>query len=108
MSVQVQEIERLSESRKGEQFCRYLGLIALFSEQETSYKYLEQQIVTELAESLDAEMGTHGKPIPLTVENGELFDIDGRPMVRSAKAGVCKKNRALQDQGCSGLLVSQN
>lgn len=100
MSVQVQEIERLSESRKGEQFCRYLGLIALFSEQETSYKYLEQQIVTELAESLDAEMGTHGKPIPLTVENGELFDIDGRPMVRSAKAwSVQQKNRALQDPG---------
>ncbi len=98
MSVQVQEIERINEPSKSVEFCRYLGLIALFSDKETSYEHLEQQIVTELAESLDAEMGTHGKPIPLTVEHGELFDIDGRPMVRSAREwSAQQKNRALAD-----------
>jgi len=71
---------------KSPELYRYLGLLALAREVEASDEFLKQQIVTELAESLDTEMGTHGRPIELRVLDGQLIDSRGTNMTESAFA----------------------
>jgi hypothetical protein len=73
-------------SPHSEQFYRYLGLVALAVERKTDETYLEQQIVTELAESLDAEMGTHDNPIPLIVGTSDIYSENGDSLVTSLDA----------------------
>jgi hypothetical protein len=94
-------ISKTTESlRSQEHFCRYLGFVALVLEKETSKLHLEQQVVTELAESLDTEMGTHAQPISLYVEAGELRDTDARSMSASAaRWSALQSQRAEQDPG---------
>ncbi len=65
---------------------RYLGLLAIVRESDPKNEYLRQQITTELAESLNAEMGTHGNPIRLHVAGEHLIDPSGRSMTHSAEA----------------------
>lgn len=71
-------------TRTGE-FYRYLGLIAMASELDKKDGFLRQQIITELAESLDAEMGTHDFPIKLRVSGGRLLDMKSNDMSASAR-----------------------
>ncbi len=94
MFVEQQETIEVTE-QKSEHFCRYLGLIALALNKETSHKHLEQQVITELAESLNAEMGTHGAPIHLSYQNDQLLDSEGRNMSQSAlEWSLSQQNRA--------------
>jgi hypothetical protein len=65
-------------------FYRYLGLVAVMGESGTSSEFIRQQVVTELAESLDAPMGTKNKPIQLQATPRALVDIDGRDIRESA------------------------
>jgi hypothetical protein len=85
-TIEVQKRTPEAVSLSNEHFCRYLGLIALCSEKQASNEHLERQIITELAESIDAEMGTHGAPITLKIIDNELTDSDERSMTLSAYA----------------------
>ncbi|MFO0882153.1 MAG: hypothetical protein U0491_01770 [Candidatus Saccharimonadales bacterium] len=82
MYTEQSAVERGRKPR-GDEFYRYLGLLALARENETSAEYLEQQIITELAESIDCEMGTHGTPIQLTVKEGAVLSQNGDNLLQS-------------------------
>ncbi len=77
-------IEREPLRTRPDKLLRYAGMIALLHERRTSAEHLKDQVVTELAESLDSEMRTGKSPIRLRVRDGHVLDVDGRSMTTSA------------------------
>lgn len=84
------EVHRFAESEK----CRnkivpFLGMIALLKSNETKGEHLNNQIITELAESLDAtntvDIGEQ------SVINGEMHDLNGCSLSQSMYEWACQQ-----------------
>lgn len=84
---------------RSDNFYRYLGLMAIVNESDKSGEYLKRQIETELAESIDAELSTRGRPELMQVEDDVVYGGGGVNMTASAYLWALEQQeRAKTDQ----------